>query len=257
VDAQQSEYAPPKAYPENQAPTKSFAIRSHLARRPHAVPDPAAESLSRLPCLRLSWAIRWADVCFAPKSDRRADIPDPPRSARSRSLGVLLGLKSRDRMPMIRNMPGVRSNNIQRPIVSIWVYNAISKEPECVWSGNTCRFCRDSMTLLHENFDNSSHSRRALERNLKRLFVCPVCGWWKAEARQEIDDWVHLRGHYSLDLVASRPAKVGDELVTTKFKNSITRGFAAIGEPNVAVCLLPGTEVAFEREVKSVRIRFL
>jgi hypothetical protein len=42
---------------------------------------------------------------------------------------------------------------------------------------------------------------------------------------------------YSLDLVASRPAKVGDELVTTKFKNSITRGFAAIGEPNVAVRL--------------------
>jgi hypothetical protein len=55
---------------------------------------------------------------------------------------------------------------------------------------------------------------------------------------------------YSLDLVASRPAKVGDELVTTRFKNSITRGFAAIGEPNVAVCLLPGTEVAFEKEVK-------
>jgi hypothetical protein len=55
---------------------------------------------------------------------------------------------------------------------------------------------------------------------------------------------------YSLDLVASRPAKVGDELVTMKFQNSITRGFAAIGEPNVAVCLLPGTEVAFEKEVK-------
>ena len=54
---------------------------------------------------------------------------------------------------------------------------------------------------------------------------------------------------YSLDLVTSRPAKVGDELVTTKFKNSITRGFAAIGEPNVAVCLLPGTEVVFEKEV--------
>jgi hypothetical protein len=53
----------------------------------------------------------------------------------------------------------------------------------------------------------------------------------------------------SLHLVASRPAKVGDELVTTKFKNSITQGFAAIGEPNVAVCLLPGTEVAFEKEV--------
>ena len=59
---------------------------------------------------------------------------------------------------------------------------------------------------------------------------------------------------YSLHLVASRAAKVGDELVTTKFNNSITRGFAAIGEPNVAVCLLPGTEVAFEKEVEFERI---
>jgi hypothetical protein len=55
---------------------------------------------------------------------------------------------------------------------------------------------------------------------------------------------------YSLHLVASRAAKIGDELVTTKFNNSITRGFAAIGEPNVTVCLLPGTEVAFEKEVE-------
>ena len=58
---------------------------------------------------------------------------------------------------------------------------------------------------------------------------------------------------YSLNIVASRPAKVGDELVTMKFQNSMTRGFAAIGEPNVAVCLLPGTEVAFEKEVKYER----
>jgi hypothetical protein len=58
---------------------------------------------------------------------------------------------------------------------------------------------------------------------------------------------------YSLELVASRPAKIGDKLVTTKFQNSMTRGFAAIGEPNVAVCLLPGTEVAFEKEVKYER----
>jgi hypothetical protein len=55
---------------------------------------------------------------------------------------------------------------------------------------------------------------------------------------------------YSLHNVASRPAKVGDKLVTTEFKNCITRGFAAVGEPTVAVCLLAGTEVAFEREVK-------
>jgi|GEM_PF-1945450 len=59
---------------------------------------------------------------------------------------------------------------------------------------------------------------------------------------------------YSLHLVASRAAKVGDELVTTKFRNSITRGFAAIGEPNLAVCLLPGTEVAFEKEVSFDRV---
>jgi hypothetical protein len=55
---------------------------------------------------------------------------------------------------------------------------------------------------------------------------------------------------YSLYHVASRPAKVGDKLVTTQFSNSITRGFAAVGERNVAVCLLPGTEVAFEKEVE-------
>jgi len=33
----------------------------------------------------------------------------------------------------------------------------------------------------------------------------------------------------------------------------MTRGFSAIGEPNVAVCLLPGTEVAFEKEVQYER----
>ena len=55
---------------------------------------------------------------------------------------------------------------------------------------------------------------------------------------------------YSLHNVAARPAKVGDKLVSTRFPNSITRGFAAIGEPNVSVCLPPGTELAFETDVK-------
>jgi hypothetical protein len=55
---------------------------------------------------------------------------------------------------------------------------------------------------------------------------------------------------YSLHNVPSRPAKVGDKLVTTQFANSIIRGFSAIGEPNVVVCLLPGTEVAFEDDVE-------
>jgi hypothetical protein len=55
---------------------------------------------------------------------------------------------------------------------------------------------------------------------------------------------------YSLEHVASRPAKVGDKLVSTSFGNSATRGFAAVGEPDVAVCLLPGTEIAFDRDVE-------
>jgi hypothetical protein len=55
---------------------------------------------------------------------------------------------------------------------------------------------------------------------------------------------------YSLHHVASRPAKVRDKLVSTRFTNTITRGFSAVGEPNVAVCLLPGTELAFEQDVK-------
>jgi hypothetical protein len=55
---------------------------------------------------------------------------------------------------------------------------------------------------------------------------------------------------YSLHTVASRPAKIGDQLVTTEFWNTTTRGFSPVGEPKVAVCLLPGTEVAFESEVQ-------
>src|SRR5579872_3738095 len=61
---------------------------------------------------------------------------------------------------------------------------------------------------------------------------------------------VPLMCDYSLHLVASRPATVGDKLVTTDFTRSITRGFSAVGEPDVAVCLLPGTEIAFEEEVQ-------
>jgi hypothetical protein len=54
---------------------------------------------------------------------------------------------------------------------------------------------------------------------------------------------------YSLQHLASRPAKVGDRLVTTKFGGPYTTGFCAIGEPKVAVCLQPGTEIAFGREI--------
>jgi hypothetical protein len=55
---------------------------------------------------------------------------------------------------------------------------------------------------------------------------------------------------YSLEYMASRPAIAGDKLVITKFPHSVTHGFCAIGKPDVAVCLLPGTELAFEENVE-------
>ncbi|HEY8747752.1 MAG TPA: Hsp20 family protein [Tepidisphaeraceae bacterium] len=66
---------------------------------------------------------------------------------------------------------------------------------------------------------------------------------------------------YSLHHVSSRPARVADKLVTTELARSSTRGFAAVGElgaklvihdspPGVAVCLLPGTELAFDDDVR-------
>jgi|SRR5215813_8912645 len=53
---------------------------------------------------------------------------------------------------------------------------------------------------------------------------------------------------YSLHSVKSRPAKVGDTLVTQNF-NAGTRGFAAPEDCTTAVCVLPGTELVFSTEV--------
>ncbi|MEH2495765.1 hypothetical protein V1294_002244 [Bradyrhizobium sp. AZCC 1678] len=53
---------------------------------------------------------------------------------------------------------------------------------------------------------------------------------------------------YSLHAVQSRPARAGDVLLTGEFPNTVTRGFSAIGEPDTAVCLLPGTELAFSED---------
>ena len=55
---------------------------------------------------------------------------------------------------------------------------------------------------------------------------------------------------YSLHAVLSRPAKVGETLITTTFRGTSTRGFASESEPTVAVCMLPGTELAFAEDVK-------
>jgi hypothetical protein len=53
---------------------------------------------------------------------------------------------------------------------------------------------------------------------------------------------------YSLQNVKSRAAKVGDKLVTRNFGTG-TRGFAAADDLTTAVCLLPGTELAFEQDI--------
>lgn len=53
---------------------------------------------------------------------------------------------------------------------------------------------------------------------------------------------------YSLQNVRSRAAEVGDKLTTRHFGVG-TRGFSAPEDSNVAVCLLPGTEIAFAEDV--------
>jgi hypothetical protein len=61
---------------------------------------------------------------------------------------------------------------------------------------------------------------------------------------------------YSLQNILSRPAKVGDRLITRNFGTG-TRGFAASDALTVAVCVLPGTELAFSEEVKVPAVGFL
>ena len=53
---------------------------------------------------------------------------------------------------------------------------------------------------------------------------------------------------YSLHSIKSRPTRVSDKLTTRDFGTG-TRGFAASEDANVAVCVRPGTELSFAREV--------
>jgi hypothetical protein len=55
---------------------------------------------------------------------------------------------------------------------------------------------------------------------------------------------------YSLHAVSTRPAEVAETLVSTDFSTG-TRGFASADNPQVAVCLRPGTEIAFETDAKT------
>ena len=51
----------------------------------------------------------------------------------------------------------------------------------------------------------------------------------------------------------SRPAKVGDKLTTHQFYSG-TRGFCAPEDMNVAVCVLPGTELSFRDDVRRIHV---
>jgi hypothetical protein len=57
---------------------------------------------------------------------------------------------------------------------------------------------------------------------------------------------------YSLHNVKTRPAKVGDRLKVRNFGTG-TRGFSASENADVAVCLLPGTELSFDSYVRRAR----
>jgi hypothetical protein len=61
---------------------------------------------------------------------------------------------------------------------------------------------------------------------------------------------------YSLQSVTSRPAKVGDKLTTRDFGTG-TRGLAAAEDKAVAVCVRPGTELAFSSAVTVTESRFV
>lgn len=55
---------------------------------------------------------------------------------------------------------------------------------------------------------------------------------------------------YSLEHVKSRPARVGEDLVSKKFTGAVTTGFTSATEKDVAVCMMPGTELKFANDVK-------
>ena len=56
---------------------------------------------------------------------------------------------------------------------------------------------------------------------------------------------------FSLQAVKSRAAAVNDKLVVTDFGTG-TRGVASIEDSSTAICLLPGTELAFEQPIETV-----
>src|SRR5437667_16823 len=57
---------------------------------------------------------------------------------------------------------------------------------------------------------------------------------------------------YSLHHVKSRPANIGEKLITRNF-NTGTRGFASPDDRTTAVCILPGTAVPVDGRFRTTR----
>src|SRR5260221_3673607 len=85
----------------------------------------------------------------------------------------------------------------------------------------------------------------AVRAGLLARFLLTGLGWWGA---RKIERSSSAMCDFSLHNVKSRPAKVGDKLTTHNF-NTGTRGFATPEDSTTAVCILPGTELAFSWEV--------
>ena len=89
----------------------------------------------------------------------------------------------------------------------------------------------------------------AFERQLQAHLGCSRRRIWGVQrTRRGAGEKEFTMCDFSLQSVRSRPAKVGDKLVTRDFGTG-TRGFAAADDLGLAVCLLPGTELAFSGEV--------
>lgn len=54
---------------------------------------------------------------------------------------------------------------------------------------------------------------------------------------------------YSLRNLASRPAKVDDKLTVSKFNSTLSLGFTNGDNKTEVVCVLPGTELAFDENI--------
>src|SRR5690242_17762527 len=69
------------------------------------------------------------------------------------------------------------------------------------------------------------------------------------ECPEGFPKWRTKMCDYSLQTVKSRPARVGDRLITRDFGTGTT-GFAALDDQEVAVCVLPGTELSFASKAR-------